>query len=236
MELELDSTVTNNLEEEQVKFLDTTLGSAINNGIDVALRWLLPDYIEDTVIDLKDNLLNYGLKEGISETIQSVINTGKSAIGIFTGSFENVDQINTVIKSGGILDSVSDLLDDILDKIEESGKVNSTILDVIESGKDTILDNIEKNIESTLTSQITDSTALEEYMNNWKECYNNQDFDGMEKEYNKIQSKLKDLVPIETTINNARNIELLHNLIKNNGQDFNLTEEAQELATQLSLS
>lgn len=236
MELEVDSTVTNNLEEEQVKFLDTTLGSAINNGIDVALRWLLPDYIEDTVIDLKDNLLNYGLKEGISESIQSVINTGKSAIGIFTGNFENVDQINTVIKSGGILDSVSDLLDDILDKIEESGKVNSTILDVIESGKDTILDNIEKNIESTLTSQITDSTALEEYMNNWKECYNNQDFDGMEKEYNKIQSKLKDLVPIETTINNARNIELLHNLIKNNGQDFNLTEEAQELATQLSLS
>ena len=236
MELEVDSTVTNNLEEEQVKFLDTTLGSAINNGIDVALRWLLPDYIEDTVIDLKDNLLNYGLKEGISESIQSVINTGKSAIGIFTGNFENVDQINTVIKSGGILDSVSDLLDDILDKIEESGKVNSTILDVIESGKDTILDNIEKNIESTLTSQITDSTALEEYMNNWKECYNNQDFDGMEKEYNKIQSKLQDLVPIETTINNARNIELLHNLIKNNGQDFNLTEEAQELATQLSLS
>ena len=236
MELELDSTVTNNLEEEQTKFLDTTLGSAINNGIDVALRWLLPDYIEDTVIDLKDNLLNYGLKEGISETIQSVINTGKSAIGIFTGNFENMDQINTVIKSGGILDSVSDLLDDILDKIEESGKVNSTILDIIESGKDTILDNIEKNIESTLTSQITDSTALEEYMNNWKECYNNQDFDGMEKEYNKIQSKLKDLVPIETTINNARNIELLHNLIKNNGQDFNLTEEAQELATQLSLS
>ena len=236
MELEVDSTVTNNLEEEQVKFLDTTLGSAINNGIDVALRWLLPDYIEDTVIDLKDNLLNYGLKEGISESIQSVINTGKSAIGIFTGNFENVDQINTVIKSGGILDSVSDLLDDILDKIEESGKVNTTILDVIESGKDTILDNIEKNIESTLTSQITDSTALEEYMNNWKECYNNQDFDGMEKEYNKIQSKLKDLVPIETTINNARNIELLHNLIKNNGQDFNLTEEAQELATQLSLS
>ena len=236
MELELDSTVTNNLEEEQTKFLDTTLGSAINNGIDVALRWLLPDYIEDTVIDLKDNLLNYGLKEGISETIQSVINTGKSAIGIFTGNFENVEQINTVIKSGGILDSVSDLLDDILDKIEESGKVNSTILDVVESGKDTILTNIEKNIESTLTSQITDSTALEEYMNNWKEYYNNQDFDGMEKEYKKIQSTLKDLVPIETTINNARNIELLHNLIKNNGQDFNLTEEAQELATQLSLS
>ena len=32
-----------------------------------------------------------------------------------------------------------------------------------------------------------------------------------------------------------RNIELLHTLIKNNGQDFNLTQEEKELASKLSL-
>ena len=57
----------------------------------------------------------------------------------------------------------------------------------------------------------------------------------MEKEYRKIKTELKELVPIENTINNARNIELLHNLIKNNGQDFNLKQEEIELANKLSL-
>jgi hypothetical protein len=235
MELTLINDLTNSLSEKQNNFLNSTLGNAINNGIDIGIRCLLPDYIEDKVIELKDNLLNYGLKDGISKTIQSVIDTGKSAIGIFTGNFENVNQINEVVKNGGIIDSVSDLLDNVLDKVEGSGKVNGTIIDVIRSGKDSILNNVEKNIESTLTSQYNNSKYLEKYMNNWKEYYNNHDFSGMEKEYKKMQVKLKELVPLENTISSARNIELLHNLIKNNGQDFNLTSEEQELASKLSL-
>ena len=48
-----------------------------------------------------------------------------------------------------------------------------------------------------------------------------------------IDSKV---VPIfENTINSARNIEVLHNLIKNNGQNFNLTQEEKELAIKLSI-
>ena len=55
----------------------------------------------------------------------------------------------------------------------------------------------------------------------------------MEKEYNKLEKQLKDLVPIENTINEARTIEVLHNLIKNNGQDFNLSKEQLELVEKL---
>lgn len=55
----------------------------------------------------------------------------------------------------------------------------------------------------------------------------------MEREYNKIKEKLKEIMPLEKTINNARAIENLHILIKNNGQDFNLTSEQLELAKML---
>ena len=55
----------------------------------------------------------------------------------------------------------------------------------------------------------------------------------MEKDYNKIEKQLKNIAPIESTIKNARTIEVLHNLIKNNGQDFNLTKEQLELAEKL---
>ena len=235
MQLALENNLNNNLEIKQNNFLQTTLGSAINNGVNIGLRYLLPNWAEDKIIELKDNLLNYGLKEGISKTIQSAVETGKTAIGIVTGNFENVNQINEAVKNGGIIDTFSEVFDSVLNKIYSSGKINSSVYNLIQNGKNSILNNVEKNIESNLTNQIDSSKNLESHINKWKDYFNKKDFSRMEKEYNKIKSELKNLVPIENTINNARNVELLHNLIKNNGQNFNLTQEEIELTNKLSL-
>lgn len=235
MELKLANNLQNNLEIKQNNFLQSTLGKAINNGINIGLRYLLPNWAEDKVIELKDNLLNFGLKDGISKTIQSVIDTGKSALGIVTGNFENINQINEVVKNGGIIDSVSDIFDQVLNKIREMDIIDNTTYNLIKNGKDSILNNIEKNISTTLTNQITSSQKLEEHIENWKIYFDEKDFSGMEKEYKKIKSELKNLMPIENTINNARKIENLHNLIRNNGKKFDLTQEEKELAIKLSL-
>lgn len=234
MDLNLEENLQNNLENNQNNFLNSTLGNIINNAVDFGIRYFLPDYAEDKVIEVKDNLLNYGLKEGISKTIQSVIDTGKSIAGIVTGNFENINQINEVIKSGGIIDSTSDLLDDVLNKVADSGKVNSNIISLLSNGKDLILNNVEKNVESLLEKQTSTSQNIEQHMDNWQDYFNAKDFSGMEKEYVEIENELTELVPIENTINNARKIETIHNLIKNNGQNFNLTNEELELVEKLS--
>ena len=52
----------------------------------------------------------------------------------------------------------------------------------------------------------------------------------MEREYEKIKDRLKQTLPLEETIKQARQIENLHLIIKNNGHDFNLTEEQKKLA------
>lgn len=54
-------------EKNQNEFLNSTLWKTINNGIDIGLRYLLPDLIEDEIIELKDNLINFGLKDGIKK-------------------------------------------------------------------------------------------------------------------------------------------------------------------------
>ena len=56
----------------------------------------------------------------------------------------------------------------------------------------------------------------------------------MQKEYEKIREKLKILIPMENTLKQARTIENLHTLIKNNGQDFNLSKEELELVNLLA--
>ena len=228
-----ENNIENTLEKEQKNFLETTLGKIINTGLDIGIRALLPDFIDEQVINLKDNLFEYGLAEGITKTIDDVIDLGKSAIGIFTGNFENVEQMKSAVKSGGLIDGISSLLDTVVNKVMQKGLINYNVASMLTQGKNVILNNIESNIEKTFEDQLTTSTNLEAYINNWKNSFENKDFNSMEKEFEKIEEQLKILAPMENTINQARTIENLHNLIKNNGQDFNLTKEQLELAEKL---
>ncbi|MFR8104811.1 MAG: hypothetical protein ACLU8F_07080 [Clostridia bacterium] len=241
MELALNKKIENNLEnnnlnieKKQNDFLETTLGKTINSALDIGLRLVLPDMIENQVIDIKNTILQEGLKEGINKAINSAVDIGKSAIGIVTGKFDNISQVQNAVEKGGIIDSISKTIDIVLKKTTEKGLINNRVANVIKQGKNVILDNVSKNIENTLTNQIKSIEKLEDYSKNWNEYYQNRDFEGMEKEYNKIQKSLKEIMPLETTIKRARKIENLHNLIKNNGQNFELSDTQLELAERLN--
>ena len=220
-------------EKDQKEFLDTTLGKAINTAIDIGIRAVLPDFIDEQIINIKDNLLEYGLQDGISKTINEAIDLGKSAIGIFTGNFENVTQMQEAVKNGGLIDGISTLLDTVVDKVNSAGLINNTVANMITQGKDVILNSVESNIENSFNEQYTNIANMDKYIDNWKQRFEKQDFVTMEKEYKKIEKQFKEIAPIEKTINDARSIEVLHNLIKNNGQDFNLSKEQLELVEKL---
>lgn len=59
--LEVNNKIVN--ENTQKSFLETTLGKTVNTAIDIGLRAILPDFVENEVIGIKNNLLNYGLKD-----------------------------------------------------------------------------------------------------------------------------------------------------------------------------
>lgn len=227
--------LNNNLVNEnmQKSFLETALGKTINTAIDVGIRAILPEFVEDQVINIKNNLLDYGLNDGIKKTIDDAIDLGKSAIGIVTGKFENISQMQNAVQSGGIIDGMSSLLDTIIDKVKEAGLINNTIANTIKQGKNVILNNVEKNIENNFKEQYRVIENTNNYINNWKGYFKQKDFDGMQKEYNKIGKQLKQIAPIEKTINDIKTIELLQNLIKNNGQNFDLTQDELALVEKL---
>ena len=234
-EIALENNLTNNItnENEQKSFLETTIGKAVNTGLDIGIRYLLPDLVEEQVIDIKDSFLKNRFKEGIQTAIDSAINLGKSALGIVTGNFENINQMQTAVKNGGIIDSVSNVLNSVINKVVDNGVISNSVGNVIKNGKNALLNNITKNIESEFENQVNNIEKLERYTENWKEYYNNRDFDGMQKEYNKIKDQLENIAPIEKTIQAARTVENLHTLIKNNGKNFDLTTEELELAKML---
>ena len=229
--LEVENNLT--IENEQKGFLESTLGKTINAAVDIGIRALLPDFIDEQIINIKDNLLEYGLGEGIKKTIDDAIDLGKSAIGIFTGDFENISQMQSAVKNGGLIDGVSSLLDTVVDKVSEAGLISNGVAETIKQGKDVILNNVESNIENTFSEQYSAIENIDNYINSWKDSFEKQDFDNMEKEYLKLEEQMQTIAPLTKTIEEAKTIELLHNLIKNNGQDFNLSQEQLELVEKL---
>ena len=234
---EINTNLDNNIEivneKEQKSFLTTTLGKVINGAVDIGLRWALPDLIENQIIDVKDNLIKGGLKEGINSAVENAVDFGKSIMGIFTGKFENVSQAQEAVKTGGIIDGVSNVLDSVVEKTVNNGLINSNIGNLISKGKDVILDSVTKNIENTFMEQIKSTEKLSEHEEMWKKYFEDKNIEGMEKEYSKIKGELEKLIPIEETLKQARQIENLHTLIKNNGFNFNLSNEQLELAKKL---
>ena len=142
MEIDIQNELNNKnleVEKKQKSFLETTLGGIINTGLNLGIKYLLPDFVEDEVINIKDTILNEGFKEGLNTAIDEAVDLGKSAIGIVTGKFDDVSQMQKAVENGGIIDTISKGIDTAINKVTEKGKLNDTISNVIKKGKNLIL-------------------------------------------------------------------------------------------------
>jgi len=226
----LENVVTLDLENLQNTFLQSKIGTVVDNAINVGLKTLLPDFIENQVIDIKDAILQDGIKAGIDEAISNSIDLGKSVVGIFTGNFENISQIQNAVKKGGMIDAISSAIDKGIDLAINTGLIDKNIGKVISSGKKTIFKNISNSIDNSLEKQVSGIENLDKYCNNWYNAYKTQDLNNMKKEFKNINKQLENIIPLENTINKAREIENLQKLLENNGGNFNISNEAFELA------
>ena len=223
-----------NLEKSNNNFLNNIFGKTINTAIDIGLKAILPDLIENQIIDIKNSLLENGLKSGINTAINSAVDFGKSAAGIVTGNFENINKVKIDIGNGGIVDSVSKVLDKVINTVYQKGYIDKNIKNLIKNGKNVLLKNVSDNIKNQLDEQTNEVEKLEKYLDNWKDSYNKKDFLNMEKIYNKIEKQSEKIIPLENIINETKQIKALHNLIKNNGQNFEITKEEERLAKNLA--
>lgn len=221
------------LEKEQNSFLKTNIGQAINGGIDIGLKIVLPDCLEDEVISIKNTLITEGFSAAVDTAIEEAINLGKSAMGILTGSFENIAQIKKAIEKGGLIDTVSDLLDTGINWAKEQGYIKKGTATAIKKGKNTVMNTIKDGVDNTLENQVEAIEKIDGYISKWHQYYEEKNFQNMEYQYEKINEYIQQTIPIEETLKKARTVENLHELIKNNGKNFEITEEEKELAKML---
>lgn len=224
------------IEQEQNSFLKTNIGQAINGAINLGLKIILPDCVEDEIIDVKDALITDGFSAAVDTAIEEATNLGKSALGILTGTFENVSQVGKAFKSGGLVDTVSGLLDSAISWGKNKGYISKSVASTIKKGKNTVVKSIKNGIDNTLEKQSKAIDKIEGYISKWQEYYEKQDLQNMEYQYNKIKEKIEEVLPLEQTLKKARTIENLHELIKSKEKEnrFELTLQEKELASLLA--
>ncbi len=68
------------------------------------------------------------------------------------------------------------------------GYVELSVNTILKKGKDVLLDNVSNSLKDELDNQSNSIDRLGDYIENWKQFYNDKNFEGMEKEFNKIET------------------------------------------------
>ena len=200
-----------------------------NKALDFGLKTVLPDFIEDEVIQIKDAFIKEGFIAGLEEAKQQIDEVWKSVKGIFTGEFDNIGQIKKLVQKDGILDTASTLVDKITKKLLDNKIITKQTYNIIKTGKKEIINALEEELNKYYKIDEYDIEKLEKQIQEWKESYQNGDYESMEKNSEKISQTLQKSQTIEKTINKARNIEKLQKYIQEKGSIEKLTKEEKKL-------
>jgi hypothetical protein len=225
-EKNLNNQLTNDMKNNEISknqndFIGNMFKNAINFGVDLGLKSLLPDLIEDQVIDIKNSILKGGFKEGVNTLVKKVNEFKNSITGIFTGNFNNIEEIHTATKQGGIIKTVSKGLSKGIDAGVKSGAIPKSIGGILKAGKTTMLNEFSNSLESQMRKEIQKFDILNDLNKKWYDALDQRDFDKMTKYTEKISVLSKDLVKFSNIIEETKKIEELHNFIKeNNSFDF----------------
>lgn len=213
----------------QAKNIKIDIGNLANTGLEFGLRTILPDFIEDDIIEIKDTFIEEGFIDGIKNIIDKAEDIGKSITGIFTGKFETVEQIKRLIQKDGILEYTSDIIDSILKKMLSKKIINKSTYNLIKTGKKEIINSLEDQLEGYYKTDEYSIEDLEKYCNEWKESFKQKDYQSMENTMKKINRRLEKNKILEKTIEEARNIEKIQEYISKKGSIDNLSEKEKEL-------
>ena len=213
--------------------IDLKLPEMLDNALDIGLRAILPDFIEEDVIEIKNAFIQEGFIAGIEQIVKKIEDIINSIKSLFKGEF--VDQIKKLVQKNGILSAGSSLIDTISKQLLDKKIISKKIYNMIKTGKNEILKALESELLKYYKEDENSLEKLKEDCQEWKENYTNKDYSKMKETMNKISKKIEQNKLIENIIKEARNIEKIEKYIEKSGSIENLSDNQKKFIENLTI-
>ena len=147
-----------------------------NHALDLGLKTVLPSFLENDVIKIKDAFLQNGFASGLEEAKEKAEEIYQNIKGVFTGEFDSLGEIKKLLQKNGIINTASMLTDKILNTILDAGIINDTTYNLIKSGKNAILNILGNDLNTYLKIDEYDLEKMQTQIEEWKQSYKNLDY------------------------------------------------------------
>lgn len=226
---EIENNINEKVSELQDFFLNTKIGGIANSAIDFGIKFLLPDQVEEEVIEIKDALINGGIKECVFTALSNSITLGRETMGLDEKSFNSIEEAQNALEKGDLINGLSSGLDLVFNKLENLKIIDEGILNKLKDGKNNILNNFDSGLKNEFENEIKNVKKIEKYIESWKKSYMEKDIEKLNKQYNKIEKIMKTIMPLDNLIKNINMINNVNELI-NNSKNFDFDEMYLKLA------
>lgn len=211
--LELNQEINNS----QTNFLNNILEKALNFGVNMGIKAITPDFVEDQVIEIKDNIIENGFEKTVSSLVNQVQDFGKNVMGLFNGNFNNSKELEQATKNVELYNMVEQLVNKGIDRAIKSKKINKDLGNFLKDTNSVIVENFSKDLNKSILKENKNFEKLDQYNKDWENAWLDRDIEKMEKALENINKMLEKLTKYKDPIIKADRLNELHNHIVKSG-------------------
>lgn len=206
--------------KNQNNFLKNIFLGSVNFAVDTGIRAILPNIIEDQVIEIKDAIIKNGFKDGMQTLVDKVKEFGSSVLGITNGNFNSLTEMDLAIKKGGILKGVSKGLNYGIDEAIKKGVISKETAKLMKNIKTTTINTISNNIKNKMLEEVKKIEKIEKHQEKWQKAFEEKDLTSMKKEIKMINKLKNEIVKFEEIMRNVEKINNIQEIIGDNIENF----------------
>ncbi len=236
IELNKEINLENTKDNEQKAFLDTTIGKIVDAGLDFAISNFVPDLLEKPVTNIKDKILSMDANKEKDEISKEALKRTKEINKSDNGEIDIINkiiQLRDFFKEEKTINSFSKIIDEVIKQLVQNDKISNSASKIVKEGKNAIIEKIKDNINHEFDKQMVYVEELKNQINKWKDYYKEKDISNMKKISKKVDTILKEVMPIENILKEAYQIQNIQKLLENNNNNFDLSDTKIELAKML---
>jgi len=99
----------------------------VNRGIDIGIRLVFPDFLEDGIREVKDSLIQDGFGAALRTAVDQTLQLGRQALDFAIRGFRNTPEAIQLLDNGMLQNNIAKTVDEAITKMGSNRDINPEI-------------------------------------------------------------------------------------------------------------